>query len=349
MKTLQECTWKEFRTIDIFSEINIGKSYDLNRLHIIGRGGTNYVCRSSKDNGIQCEISDNIEPNAGNCITVAMVGECGTSFYQDAGFVCSQNVLILRTNQLNRYNGLFLCRIIELEKPRFSYGRTLTKKWFENARMYIPATSDGTPDWQYMEDYMRAVEHKLLAQALPILQEKVNKQSNIQLPTLEKKEWRTFYIRDIFTIENCKCSKVSGIKEGNMPYVGATNNNNGVLKFIERREQLITKGNCIVFICDGEGSIGLSFYKYEDFIGTTTVKVGRCPQLNRYIGMFISTVADTVRGKYNFGYKRNENNLKKESLLLPVSLDGTPDYAYMENYMRSLEAQQLRHYLTYKK
>lgn len=99
---------------------------------------------------------------------------------------------------------------------------------------------------------------------------------------LENINWQIFKIGDIMQIENCKCQKVSILKDGDTPYVGATNNNNGVLKFVERKESLLTKGNCIVFICDGEGSIGLSVYKHEDFIGTTTVKIGRCPQLNRY-------------------------------------------------------------------
>lgn len=120
------------------------------------------------------------------------------------------------------------------------------------------------------------------------------------------------------------------------------------MKFIERKQSLMTKGNCIVFICDGEGSIGLSVYKHEDFIGTTTVKVGRCPQLNRYTGMFITTVADTVRGKYNFGYKRNERNLKKETLLLPATQEGDPDWQFMESYMRNLESLQIAQYLSSK-
>lgn len=38
----------------------------------------------------------------------------------------------------------------------------------------------------------------------------------------------------------------------------------------------------------------------------------------------------------------------RKSHILPTTPDGTPDYTYMENYMRSLEAQQLRHYIEYK-
>lgn len=82
----------------------------------------------------------------------------------------------------------------------------------------------------------------------------------------ENINWQIFKIGDIMQIENCKCQKVSILKDGDTPYVGATNNNNGVLKFVERKESLLTKGNCIVFICDGEGSIGLSVYKHEDFM-----------------------------------------------------------------------------------
>lgn len=143
-----------------------------------------------------------------------------------------------------------------------------------------------------------------------------------------------FRISDIFEIENCKCSKVSELEKGNIPYVGATNRNNGVLSFVDAKIDLITKGNCIAFICDGEGSVGYSIYKGEDFVGSTTIKVGRNPKLNKYNGLFITTVADTVRGKYNFGYKRNETHLKAETLQLPIDLNGNPNWQFMEDYIK---------------
>ena len=152
--------------------------------------------------------------------------------------------------------------------------------------------------------------------------------------TLDSVDWGIFRLKDIFDIENCKCSKVSGLAEGNVPYVGATNQNNGTVSYLYNYPNLITKGNCLVFICDGEGSMGFSFYKEEDFIGTTTVKVGRNKNLNKFNGMFISTVADTVRGKYNFGYKRNELRLKNETLTLPISSEGNPNWEFMEEFIK---------------
>lgn len=164
---------------------------------------------------------------------------------------------------------------------------------------------------------------------------------------LEDVEWGRFFIKDIFSIENCKCSKVSSLSLGDTPYVGATNRNNGVLSFVKKDDELMTAGNCIAFICDGEGSIGYSIYKGEDFIGSTTVKVGRNKYLNKYNSMFITTISDRVRSKYNFGFKRNEKHLKKEILQLPVDSEGNPNWHFMEEYIKERESkkrQELKDY-----
>ena len=60
-------------------------------------------------------------------------------------------------------------------------------------------------------------------------------------------------------------------------YLGATNQNNGVLCFVNRDKNTIQKGNCIAFIRNGEGSMGYSVYKVEDFIATSDMTLG-CKQ-----------------------------------------------------------------------
>jgi Type I restriction modification DNA specificity domain len=164
---------------------------------------------------------------------------------------------------------------------------------------------------------------------------------------LKNIQWGEFEIGKLFTIENCKCSNISLLKKGRVPYVGATNRNNGVLNFVDPDERLVTKGNCIVFICDGEGSVGFSIYKKEDFVGSTTVKAGRNQYLNFYNALFITTIADSVRSKYNFGFKRNEFHLKKEKILLPINSRGEPDYEFMEMFMRQKEQDKLNKYQKY--
>ena len=154
---------------------------------------------------------------------------------------------------------------------------------------------------------------------------------------LNDREWKAFKVKDIFSIEKCKCSSVSTLKPGDFPYVGATNRNNGIMSFVEKKDKWITRGNCIVFICDGQGSVGYSIYKKEDFIGSTTLKVGRSEHLNRYTAQFLVSALDKNRPMYSYGYKRNENRLSNESIMLPTAENGQPDYVFMEQYIRERE------------
>lgn len=148
-------------------------------------------------------------------------------------------------------------------------------------------------------------------------------------------KYQNFFIEELFRLEKGKVSNAQALKEGDeIGYVGAKYNNNGVIKYCLREDSKVTKGNCIVFICDGEGSMGLSFYKSDDFMGTVNVTAGYNDNLTPNIGLYISTVANTVRGKYNFGYKRKFDRLKRETLSLPVDDSGQPDWKFMEEYIQ---------------
>ncbi|MBQ3403080.1 MAG: restriction endonuclease subunit S [Synergistaceae bacterium] len=165
--------------------------------------------------------------------------------------------------------------------------------------------------------------------------------------SLEGRRWGKFRIGELFEIVQGKCSNASELKRDNptVPYLGATRRNNAVLDFVDADEKLMQKGNCIAFIKDGEGSMGYSVYKAEDFIATTNIALGYAPFLNRYTGIFITVAADKVRGRYSYNYKRNEERLKNEMIQLPVDEAGNPDWSFMEAFMREREQAMLREYV----
>ena len=154
---------------------------------------------------------------------------------------------------------------------------------------------------------------------------------------LNDREWRTFTVSGLFRLETGKGKGLNHLKQttqnNGISYLGATNRNNGVLCFVERENSMVQRGNCIAFIRNGEGSIGYSIYKSEDFIASSDLTIGYNDRLNRQLGVFITTIADTVRGKYNFNYKRSDTRLAKELLQLPVDEQGKPDWAFMEEYI----------------
>lgn len=152
--------------------------------------------------------------------------------------------------------------------------------------------------------------------------------------------WKWFQLGGadgIFQLESCKCANASELSEGDeITYIGAKKSNNGVIKRVMREEALVTRGNCIIFICDGQGSVGYTNYMKDDFIGSTTLSVGYNKHLTPMIGLFLVTVLDMERPKYSFGRKYRKR-LAQTMIKLPADKKGAPDWAYMEAYMNTLK------------
>ncbi len=154
---------------------------------------------------------------------------------------------------------------------------------------------------------------------------------------LTDKKWGTFKISDLFRIEPCKCGNASLLQEGNdVFYRGAKKSENGVMRKVKRDDALLSKGNCIVFICDGDGSCGYTNYVADDFIGSTTTSVGYNENINNLTGPFVVSILDMHKYKYSHSHKYR-TSLPNEIIMLPVDDNGNPDWKWMENYMKSLE------------
>lgn len=171
---------------------------------------------------------------------------------------------------------------------------------------------------------------------------------------LSDRKWKEFNIASIFNkIEAGKISNVSAFEKtniGGIEYVAATNRNNGCLYFLKDKDDLrekIQKGNCIGFIKDGNGSAGYAIYKSEDFVSTVNVIYGYAKWLNRYTGLFFVTAQDMIAEKYSHGYKRNKKHINADKVVLPITFDGQPDYAFMEEFIKEREAVKRKQYLDY--
>ena len=347
--SLNDVEWGEFNFLEIFSEIYIAPSSDSNKLK---SGNTPFIGRSSANNGYQGEYD--VKENKiikSNCITISMVGE-PKSFYQEHDFTCSQNILILRNDKnLNKNISFFLCAIINnyLIKKGYGYGYPVGLKRVKRNLILVPKDKFGNPNWQFMEDYIKQEQREIAQKVVSYYEQKVL-EIGFDLVGLEDVEWGNFKIGELFDFARKPSKGLNNIKinkEDGVSYLGATNRNNGVLEFVEQDEKLIYDGNCIAFIRNGEGSMGYSIYKKEKFIATQDISVGYNANLDKFNGMFITTIADRVRGKYNFGYKRNQNRLENESLALPSDKNGNPHWEYMSKFMQKLEAENLEKVLEY--
>ena len=325
MITIDTSTWKEFCISDLF---NISVSVDKNLLNS-EMGNTPFVASSSANNGVTSYINEMPSQKA-NTLTIARNGSVGSVFYQCKNYCASPDDIRILTPKfkLNKQIGLFLKTIIEQEKFKYSYGRKLGTARIKNLIIKLPVDVNGNPNWQYMENYIDGLGIKL--------PETRNNGKNS--PVLNMQEWKEFKLSDVFTnIENCKCSSAEELLEdgSDLFYIGAKKNDNGVIRQVKKRNELVSRGNGIIFICDGQGSIGYSLYADNDFIGSTTLSVGYNEELNKYNAMFIVTVSDLERFKYSFGRKR-KSTLNDSIIKLPVTSEGCPDWQFMEEYIMTL-------------
>ncbi len=233
--------------------------------------------------------------------------------------------------------------IISRLSEKYSFNREINDERIKREKLMLPINDDGDIDFAFMSAFMRDVEKDILGTTLRTFENRLN--------VNESKmggRWKNYILRDLFPI--LVAGKSKGLNhieksDSGISYLGATNQNNGVLCFVEPNANAIQKGNCIAFVRNGEGSMGYSVYKAENFIATSDMTLGYNQYLNKYNGTFITTIADRIRGKYNFGYKRSAGRLAKEVLTLPADNNGNPNWEYMEQYMRNIESKQIYAYL----
>ena len=56
--------------------------------------------------------------------------------------------------QLNAKTASFVMTILQMEKPKYSYGRKPKCNKVFDTIISLPATPSDEPDWKYMEDFM---------------------------------------------------------------------------------------------------------------------------------------------------------------------------------------------------
>ena len=343
-----------------FSIFEIGDVFDVGTGGLVSRkdlkaGDTPRISAKDQDNGIDGfyrHISINSYKEFHNFISVSFLG---TTFYHPytASLDMKIHSLHLKNRELNPQIARFIITMLTMTtKRKFSYGNQLSSAILPLQKIMLPISlEDAMPDWQFMEQYIIEREQlqleEYVAHAKNVLAE-IGDVENV-LP-LREKDWKPFVLSSIFILETGRGKGLNHLTQttDGISYLGATNRNNGVLCFVKPIDKLVQRGNGIAFIRNGEGSIGYSVYKAEPFIASSDLTIGYSDKLNLYTGLFITTIADTVRGKYNFNYKRSEKRLSKEFLNLPIDNDGKPDWIYMEQYVKYVIKNQICDYLLYR-
>ncbi|MEE0938160.1 MAG: restriction endonuclease subunit S [Bacteroidales bacterium] len=300
--------------------------------------GIPFVSRTSNNNGVVARVSmiDGITPNPSHTLSLAGGGSVLSCFYQDEPYYSGRDLFVLSPKEkMSKKEMILYSYIISSNKYRYNYGRQANKSFQD---LMLPEIGEIK---HLMKDTIDA-DYSF-------------KEESILPSTLyfDCTQWKWFRYNEIFDIKKGfynKKPEESGV--GTIPFIGATESNNGItsmhtLEEIEAASKTgdnpnqdisekVFAGNCITV--SNDGSIGFAFYQEKEFTCSHSVNplYLKGYTLNKYIAMFLCTLIELEQYRWAYGRKWRPKRMPSSLIKLPIKADGTPDWEFMENYIKSL-------------
>ena len=345
MKELSEKKWKAFDIHDVFPDVKRGKRLKTED-HI--KGNMAYVSSSAVNNGVDNFIGneDGVRMFE-NCITLANSGSVGTAFYHPYKFVASDHVTKLKNDTFNKYIYLFIVTIANRLSEKYSFNREINDKRLEREKIMLPVDENGQPDYSFMETYMIDVEKRLLAQYKVYLTHTYGSDLNGG-GKIKETQWKAFALNEICMISPGVRLVSRQMTEGKRPFIGAADSNNGVTNFVGNTNASLDS-NLLGVNYNGNG-VAIGFYHPYEAIFTDDVKRIKFKQHegNKYVYLFLKATILKQKSKFQYGYKFSGERMNRQKIILPVTADDTPDFQYMERYMRCQEIKLMQRYVNKK-
>lgn len=337
MKVIDTTAWAEFPVGDLFDRIESGKCSNVG---ILMEGDVPYLAASTTNNGYvrDVEDADGTLTSEGNCVAMICDGNggLGRNTYQSGPFVGSSNLQLGYHPCLNQWNGMFIVACLDKSVERYNYNFAWKRRGeaFKAETVFLPATSAGDPDWDYMEQTMRDVyaqqEHELDELVV------VTASSG---PSIDTSSWGEFRVGSLFPeVERATRRTVNSYAEGDVPYVTNSTFNNGITGYLEPKSSTdIERGRCIsINTVDG-----YAFWQEQDFLANSSgngLLMLRRDDLNRDRALFVCA-AITVALEASYAVMITKDTVQDVAIRLPATPTGDPDWDYMEQTMRDAMAE----------
>ena len=158
--SLDDVRWGEFKLGELF-EIKTTKSVDKNKIEFKDVASYDFIGRTSANWGVQGFVNKlDFPPNPKNSFSLVQVGET-VALWRDKEWYASQNLFLLQP-KVSKIKDVYLYFQAVINKEMSVYGNAYnsypTLASLNKTYISLPVTPTGEPDWQFMEDYIRAIE-----------------------------------------------------------------------------------------------------------------------------------------------------------------------------------------------
>lgn len=331
----------------MFEILSYKKRFDANKVILKENSGHPYIVRMSYNNGQKGFINEDEQYlNEGN--TISFGQDTATMYYQEKPYFTGDKIKILksRCKQFNKSNAQFFLASMRNSFVNFSWGSSsFNVGIIANQIISLPQTADGKIDFVFMENFIRELEEERIRELAAYL--KVSGYSSYELFPAEQKalkmfgklEWKEYRLTELFNVKNTANILSSEIvaDSGTVPYLTASAERNGVNSYISYDENFLEKGNCI-FI---GGKTFVVSYQKDDFYSNDShnlalyLKESQATKLNQLF--LASCVYKGLSHKYTWGNSISKAKIQTDTVMLPVTPDGNPDYEAMEPLISAVQ------------
>lgn len=347
MQSLDEKTWDAVELNSMFT-FERGKEKNMASLT---QGRIPLVSARKVNNGVK-EFVDNPAKviKGGNVITLNNDGDggAGLAYYQPVDFALDTHVTALHPKEDVVSDALlYMTASISYQHAVFGHGRSISLLRAHRIQNMLPVTDSGEPDYAYMAEYAQQKRDTMLAKYRAYVKARIAELGEVaEIPALDEKEWREFSLDDIFSVSAGKRLETRNKVPGTRPFIGATDNNNGVTGFVGN-DNSSRDGN--VLGVNYNGAPCIVFYHPYECIFTDDVKRLHLRHYsdNKFVLLFFVSVFAKQRSKYSYGYKFKKQRMLRQKLMLPITDSGELDYEYMEQYSKNMMLRKYQQYLTF--
>lgn len=340
--------WKEFLVGDLF-DIRPSKYVKVSgkamtNAELFDDGNNPVIVNSSVNNGIGGYTSQDVTER-GNVITYSDTTDGPeTMFYQAKPFVGYSHVKVMESKDWvddSAETLLYLSAIIRkaLSLNDYDFTNKLTTQAMRNTKIQLPVDSNGQPNWSTM----RSIVRNLAA----LSRKNVTSLRSDELAVFMG-AWKEFQIGDLFERvslsfhgNGARRDYINEVQDDihQLPLLGAKKGNNGIVYYGDPTV-FDSIDKCIGIVQNGAASAGLVYPEYDSF-GVYTdayaIKLKNGSELTNESILFVSTVLQKLLfSKYSYDNKCTWGKVKNDTIKLPVTMSGQPDFEYMESYIELL-------------
>ena len=378
---------KKFLVSELF-EVKTTKSIDKNKIIFASNGEYDFIGRSGVNNGIQGKVNRlDYEPNPRNTFSLVQVGE-SVCLFREHEWYASQNIFILipKIEELCLVPMYIIATINAYLSVLFGSAYTYPKLTdVKGIPMQLPVIEHTDPnheytvddiDWQYMEDRIKELEEDRIKELDAYL--KATNLDDYELTDEDKKvlslsrkstsnengsletdcengqvRFKKVRIGSLFDVHPTKSYKLKNRElfatGGNTPVLSNSSTNNGIGGYCALEP---TEEGKIITFSDTTTGADTMFYQKEPFIGYPHVQ-GMYPYNSfvwnekRYLYL-ISAIRKSAGDGWSYAVKFNRALVCELMVELPVTVDGEPDFDYMERYIRAIEKLAIANVVKYK-